>query len=61
MSLLSSVILPHLEKQLVALEPAIADFILKEIHVIGSQLISYVEGKLGANPHLPVEDKSEEN
>ena len=50
MSLLSAILLPEIEKQLIALEPQIAAFVLKQLHVIGSEFVAYVEGKLNINP-----------
>jgi hypothetical protein len=44
--------LPEIEKQLIALEPQIAAFVLKQLHVIGSEFVAYVEGKLNINPAL---------
>ncbi len=61
MSLLSSIILPALEKELIASEPVIAEFALKQLHKIGQQLMTYAESKIGVVPTLPAEDKSEEN
>ena len=50
MSLLSAILLPEIEKQLIALEPQIAAFVLKQLHVIGSEFVAYVEGKLNIVP-----------
>ena len=46
MSLLSSIILPSLEKELVALEPQIAQFLLKQAHTVGAEVLAWVEQKL---------------
>jgi len=46
MSLLSSIILPKLEKELVALEPEIAALVLSQLKSIGSDLLTWVEQKL---------------
>lgn len=45
MSLLSSIILPKLEKELIALEPVIASFVLKEIQSAAEIIIEWVETK----------------
>jgi hypothetical protein len=46
MSLLSSLILPELEKQLVSIEPLLAQFIFQQLRDIGQELVSYVENKV---------------
>lgn len=64
MSLLSSLILPHLEKELVALEPEIAAFVLKQLKVVASDVIAWIESKAGVDLNSDGfigEDKSEEN
>lgn len=43
MSLLSSLILPELEKQLVSIEPLLAQFIFQQLRDIGQELVSYVD------------------
>jgi hypothetical protein len=50
MSLLTAVILPHLEQYLINLEPKVADILLAELRIIGLDLINYVETKLHTNP-----------
>ena len=45
MSLLSSIILPKLEKELIALEPVIASFVLKELQSAAEILIDWIESK----------------
>ena len=54
MSLLSAILLPEIEKQLIALEPQIATFVLKQLHVIGSEFVAYVEEKLNVHPAADV-------
>lgn len=46
MSLFSKIILPRLEQELVALEPEILDFILKQLKYISAEVFSWVESKL---------------
>ena len=46
MSLISSIILPKLEKELVALEPEIAALVLSQLKSIGADLLAWVEQKL---------------
>ncbi len=46
MSLLSSIILPRLEKELIAMEPAISQFILSQIKSMASEVIEWVETKI---------------
>jgi len=46
MSLLSSVILPHLEKELIALEPQLSNFVLGQIKLVSSEIIDWVDKKL---------------
>jgi hypothetical protein len=45
MSLLSKIILPKLEKELIALEPEIAHFILQEIMALLQLLIEWIQTK----------------
>lgn len=45
MSLLSAIILPKLEKELIALEPVIASFVLKELQTIAETVITWIESK----------------
>lgn len=46
MSLLSSIILPKLEAELVALEPEIAAFLIKQLHFVAKDVLAWAEGKL---------------
>ncbi len=46
MSLLSTIILPKLEKEFVNLEPQIADFILKQLYEAGKDILGWVENKI---------------
>lgn len=46
MSLLSSIILPKLEKELMEQEPQVAEFILKQVHTLSTEVISWAESKL---------------
>lgn len=46
MSLLSSIILPQLEAELVQQEPAIAEFLIKQIHKLASEVIIWAEVKV---------------
>jgi hypothetical protein len=55
MSLLSALILPKLEKELVDLEPEIAQFLLGQMKVMGSELLAWVETKI----NLPEQSKEE--
>lgn len=52
MSLLSSIILPKLEKELVLLEPEIAEFLLGQLKSIGAELFAWAEDKMkiSSNP-----------
>lgn len=43
MSLLGALILPQLEKELIALEPEIAQFLLEQAHVVGSEILDWIE------------------
>jgi hypothetical protein len=45
MSLFSSIILPHLEKKLIALEPEIAHFVLDELEDLGEHLFEWIRSK----------------
>lgn len=45
MSLLSSVILPMLEKEIVDLEPQIAAFALRQLKSVAEEVIEWVEKK----------------
>lgn len=45
MSLLSSIILPKLEKELISLEPEIANFIISQIETVGKEILDWVNSK----------------
>ena len=49
MSLFSSLILPHLEKELIALEPQLAQFILNQLKGAASEVVAWAETKLQAD------------
>ncbi|CAB4126838.1 hypothetical protein UFOVP260_53 [uncultured Caudovirales phage] len=64
MSLLSSIILPRLEKELVAMEPAISQFILSQMKSMASEVIEWAETKIDVdinNDGLIGDDKEERN
>lgn len=46
MSLLSAIILPRLEKEFIALEPEIAQFLLSQVKVLAADVITWAEGKV---------------
>lgn len=46
MSLLSSIILPKLEQELLAQEPAIAEFLVKQVHTLATEVITWAESKM---------------
>jgi hypothetical protein len=46
MSLFSSIILPKLEAELIAHEPAIADFLVKQFHNIAKEIVVWAESKI---------------
>lgn len=46
MSLLSSIILPKLEKELVAIEPEITKFLLGQLHSLATEVITWAENKM---------------
>jgi len=46
MSLLSAIILPHLEKQLLEQTPEIAQTLVQAVHGVGNELVKWAEGKL---------------
>jgi len=52
MSLLSSLIIPHLEDQLVQYEPEIAHFILIQIKNIGGELLDWTTNKIAEHEQL---------
>lgn len=45
MSLLSAIILPALEKQLIALEPMIATFVVNELKAVTETVAKWIEEK----------------
>lgn len=52
MSLLSSIILPKLEAELIAQEPVIAEFLVKQAHTLATEVIDWAQSKfpeLGAS------------
>lgn len=55
MSLLSSVILPEVEKSLVGMKPEMIRFLMSQVQTIGSELLEWVERKLD-NPVFHDED-----
>ena len=64
MSLLSSIILPKLEKELVALEPQIAQFVLGQLKAVAVDVLHWIEQKAHVDLNedgMIGEDKSEEN
>jgi len=54
MSLLSSIILPALEKQLLALEPQAAAFVISELESIGAAVAAWIEAKGKPAAEAPV-------
>lgn len=55
MSLLSSLILPKLEKELLTLEPEIAQFVFGQLKSMGAEVVAWAEGKLPI-PEIHSED-----
>ncbi len=55
MSLLSAIILPKLEKELVALEPEIVQFVLSQLQSIGADLMAWVEKKIEPKAEAPTD------
>jgi len=45
MSLLSSILIPKLEEELIAQEPVIAQFLIKQAHDLASEVIDWAESK----------------
>jgi hypothetical protein len=45
MSLLTSFIIPELEKELIEVEPIIASFLVKKIKAEASELLQWIESK----------------
>lgn len=56
MSLFSSIILPRLQKELIALEPEIARFIVGQLKSMSAELVIWAEKKLGASAESQLED-----
>lgn len=56
MSLLSAIILPHLEKELLALEPELAEFLLKGVKSIGSDLMIWIEHQINEHNNAKKEN-----
>lgn len=46
MSLFSSIILPKLEAELIAQEPVIAEFLVKQIYALATDVITWAENKI---------------
>lgn len=64
MSLLSSILLPRLEKELIALEPDIAEFLIKQLKNLAEEVIEWSEKKVGVDMNgdgLIGDDKEESN
>ena len=49
MSLLSSILLPKLEKELVALEPEAYQFLLSQLKMFASEIASWAEQKINVD------------
>jgi hypothetical protein len=49
MSLFSSLILPHLERELIALEPQIAQFLLNQLKNAADEVVAWAESKLNTD------------
>lgn len=56
MSLLSSIILPKLERELLAVEPQIAQFLVSQLKSLGADVVSWAEKKLNVSGNLQSED-----
>ncbi len=52
MSLLSSIIIPKLEAELINQEPVIAEFIIKQAHILANEIITWAESKLNHKPEV---------
>lgn len=64
MSLLSSILLPRLEKELVLLEPDIAEFLVRQLKVLAEEVIEWAEKKVELDINgdgLIGDDKEEKN
>ncbi len=46
MSLLSSIIIPRLEKELMALTPELSQFLLSQLKVFASEIVEWAEEKI---------------
>ncbi len=57
MSLLSSIILPKLEKELIALEPEIAQFLINQLKILGTEVALWAENKL----HITTNSQGDNN
>ena len=49
MSLFSSLILPHLERELLALEPQLAQFLLNQLKNAADEVVVWAESKLNTD------------
>lgn len=64
MSLFSAIILPKLEKEIMAMEPEIAQFLLNQLKNLGAEVVMWAESKIHVDLNgdgLIGQDKSEEN
>jgi hypothetical protein len=52
MSLFSSFIIPKLEAELIAQEPVIAEFLIKQAHTLATEVISWAESKMNLKPEV---------
>ncbi len=46
MSLLSSILLPKLEKELLDIQPEIAQFLLRQLKLLANEVLEWVETKI---------------
>lgn len=62
MSLLSSIIVPKLERELLALEPEVSQFIIKQLKIFAAEIVEWAEEKinLDLNGDGLIGDDSEE-
>ena len=49
MSLISKLILPQLEKELMALEPQVAEFLLKQLKELANEIVNWAEIKINVD------------
>ena len=49
MSLISKLILPQLEKELMTLEPQVAEFLLKQLKELANEIVNWVEIKINVD------------